>query len=74
FILLTVYIEAYGLLFQPNSTSRSSAAGRPGLPAGLLRDGRIRRISTFAVIRIMRSPRENRRTSRFYGSHTGAPG
>ncbi|EUA68550.1 putative IRON-SULFUR-BINDING REDUCTASE domain protein [Mycobacterium xenopi 4042] len=75
FILLTVYIEAYGLLFQPNF--HIPVIGRWDV-LGFLQDffatAVFVGISTFAVIRIMRSPREIGRTSRFYGSHTGAPG
>jgi Fe-S oxidoreductase len=71
-ILLTVYIEAYGLLFQPNFhipiIGRSDALG-------FLQDffamAVFLGIATFAVIRILRSPREIGRTSRFYGSHAG---
>lgn len=72
FILLTVYIEAYGLLFQPNF--HIPVIGRWDV-LGFLQDffatAVFVGISTFAVIRIMRSPREIGRTSRFYGSHTG---
>jgi Fe-S oxidoreductase len=72
FILLTVYIEAYGLLFQPNF--HIPIIGRWDA-LGFLQDffatAVFLGIATFAVIRIMRSPREIGRTSRFYGSHTG---
>ncbi|OMC47849.1 FeS-binding protein [Mycobacterium sp. IS-2888] len=72
FILLTVYIEAYGLLFQPNF--HIPIIGRWDV-LGFLQDffatAVFLGIATFAVIRIMRSPREIGRTSRFYGSHTG---
>src|SRR5581483_2546923 len=72
FILLTVYIEAYGLLFQPNF--HIPIIGRWDV-LGFLQDffatAVFVGISTFAVIRILRSPREIGRTSRFYGSHTG---
>jgi Fe-S oxidoreductase len=72
FILLTVYIEAYGLLFQPNFHI-PIIGQRDAL--GFLQDffatAVFLGITTFAVIRIMRSPREIGRTSRFYGSHTG---
>jgi Fe-S oxidoreductase len=72
FILLTVYIEAYGLLFQPNF--HIPLIGRWDA-LGFLQDffatAVFLGIATFAVIRILRSPREIGRTSRFYGSHTG---
>ncbi|MCV7257622.1 heterodisulfide reductase-related iron-sulfur binding cluster [Mycobacterium shimoidei] len=72
FILLTVYIEAYGLLFVPNF--HIPIIGRWDA-LGFLQDffatAVFLGIATFAVIRIMRSPREIGRTSRFYGSHTG---
>jgi Fe-S oxidoreductase len=71
-ILLTVYIEAYGLLFQPNF--HIPIIGRWDA-LGFLQDffatAVFLGIATFAVIRILRSPREIGRTSRFYGSHAG---
>ncbi|UQX10757.1 (Fe-S)-binding protein [Candidatus Mycobacterium methanotrophicum] len=72
FILLTVYIEAYGLLFQANF--HIPIIGRWDA-LGFLQDffatAVFVGIATFAVIRLMRSPREIGRASRFYGSHTG---
>ncbi|ABK64769.1 MULTISPECIES: heterodisulfide reductase-related iron-sulfur binding cluster [Mycobacterium avium complex (MAC)] len=72
FILLTVYIEAYGLLFQDNF--HIPIIGRWDA-LGFLQDffatAVFLGIATFAVIRSMRSPREIGRSSRFYGSHTG---
>jgi Fe-S oxidoreductase len=72
FILLTVYIEAYGLLFQDNF--HIPIIGRWDA-LGFLQDffatAVFLGITTFAIIRLMRSPRENGRSSRFYGSHTG---
>ncbi|WP_419866409.1 heterodisulfide reductase-related iron-sulfur binding cluster [Mycobacterium kyorinense] len=72
FILLTVYIEAYGLLFQPNF--HIPIIGRWDA-LGFLQDffatAVFLGIVTFAIIRMLRSPREIGRTSRFYGSHTG---
>jgi Fe-S oxidoreductase len=71
-ILLTVYIEAYGLLFQPNF--HIPIIGRWDA-LGFLQDffatAVFLGIATFAVIRILRSPREIGRSSRFYGSHAG---
>ncbi|MCK8647075.1 heterodisulfide reductase-related iron-sulfur binding cluster [Mycobacterium colombiense] len=72
FILLTVYIEAYGLLFQDNF--HIPIIGRWDA-LGVLQDffatAVFLGIVTFAIIRLMRSPKEIGRSSRFYGSHTG---
>ncbi|BBX64917.1 (Fe-S)-binding protein [Mycobacterium saskatchewanense] len=72
FILLTVYIEAYGLLFQDNF--HIPIIGRWDA-LGFLQDffatAVFLGITTFAIIRLTRSPREIGRSSRFYGSHTG---
>ncbi len=72
FILLTVYIEAYGLLFQDNF--HIPIIGRWDT-LGFLQDffatAVFLGIVTFAIIRLMRSPKEIGRSSRFYGSHTG---
>src|SRR5271163_2668755 len=71
-ILLTVYIEAYGLLFQPNF--HIPIIGRWDA-LGFLQDffatAVFLGIATFAIIRLTRSPRELGRSSRFYGSHSG---
>src|ERR1700754_3278570 len=71
-ILLTVYIEAYGLLFQPNF--HIPIIGRWDA-LGFLQDffatAVFLGIATFAIIRLARSPREIGRSSRFYGSHSG---
>ena len=72
FILLTVYIEAYGFLFQANF--HIPIIGRWDA-LGFLQDffatAVFLGITTFAIIRLMRNPREIGRSSRFYGSHTG---
>ncbi|WP_371685110.1 heterodisulfide reductase-related iron-sulfur binding cluster [Mycobacterium sp. MFM001] len=72
FVLLTVYIEAYGLLFSPHFHIPLIGTW-DGL--GFLQDFFVVAvtlgIATFAVIRIKRNPKELGRTSRFYGSHTG---
>lgn len=72
FLLLSVYIEAYGLLFQPDF--HIPIIGRWDV-VGFIQDFFIVAvtvgISTFAVIRILRNPREFGRASRFYGSHNG---
>ncbi len=72
FILLTVYIEAYGLLFQDNF--HIPFIGRWDA-LGFLQDffatAVFLGIATFAVIRLRTEPKEYGRDSRFYGSHTG---
>jgi Fe-S oxidoreductase len=71
-ILLTVYIEAYGVLFDPGFAI--PVIGRwPVL--GFLQDffalAVLLGIITFAIIRLMQGPKEHGRESRFYGSHLG---
>ncbi|MFC5336789.1 (Fe-S)-binding protein [Mycobacterium branderi] len=72
FVLLTVYIEAYGLLFDPHFHIPLVGTWDA---LGFLQDFFVVAvtlgIATFAVIRIKRNPKELGRTSRFYGSHTG---
>ena len=72
FILITVYIEAYGTLFRPNF--HIPIVGRWDA-LGFLQDfialGVLAGISTFAIIRLRSEPKEHGRSSRFYGSHTG---
>ena len=72
FVLATVYLEAYGLLFDPNF--HIPFIGRwDGL--GFLQDffavAVLLGIITFAIIRLRTEPKEHGRESRFYGSHTG---
>lgn len=72
FILLTVYIEAYGLLFQPNF--HIPIIGRWDV-LGFLQDffatAVFIGITVFAIIRLRTKPKEHGRDSRFYGSHLG---
>ncbi|WP_096284146.1 heterodisulfide reductase-related iron-sulfur binding cluster [Mycobacterium ahvazicum] len=72
FILITVYIEAYGTLFQPNF--HIPIVGRWDA-LGFLQDfialAVLAGIITFAIIRLRSEPKEHGRSSRFYGSHTG---
>ncbi|WAJ45788.1 (Fe-S)-binding protein [Mycobacterium sp. Aquia_216] len=72
FILITVYIEAYGTLFQPNF--HIPIVGRWDA-LGFLQDfialAVLAGITTFAIIRLRSEPKEYGRQSRFYGSHTG---
>jgi Fe-S oxidoreductase len=72
FILASVYLEAYGLLFVHDF--HIPLIGRwDGL--GFLQDffaiAVLLGIATFAVIRLRSEPKEHGRESRFYGSHTG---
>ncbi|HZA12041.1 (Fe-S)-binding protein [Mycobacterium sp.] len=71
-VLLTVYIEAYGVLFQPNF--HIPIIGRWDA-LGFLQDffalAVLLGITTFAIIRLTQEPREYGRESRFYGSHLG---
>ncbi|HUH71841.1 MAG TPA: (Fe-S)-binding protein [Mycobacterium sp.] len=72
FILLTVYIEAYGFLFQKNF--HIPLIGRWDA-LGFLQDffalAVLTGTVTFAIIRLRSEPKEYGRSSRFYGSHTG---
>jgi Fe-S oxidoreductase len=72
FILLTVYIEAYGVLFDPKFAipvigRRDALGGLQDFFALAVLTG----IVTFAIIRMRSEPKEYGRDSRFYGSHTG---
>src|ERR1700743_2347457 len=75
FILLTVYIEAYGFLFQANF--HIPVVGRWNA-LGFLQDffatAVFLGIGTFAIIRLRSEPKEYGRQSRFYGSHTHRAG
>jgi Fe-S oxidoreductase len=72
FILASVYLEAYGLLFVHNF--HIPLIGRWDA-LGFLQDffavAVLLGIITFAIIRIVREPKKHGRDSRFYGSHTG---
>jgi Fe-S oxidoreductase len=72
FILATVYLEAYGLLFVHDF--HIPFVGKWDA-LGFLQDffavAVLAGIATFAVIRIVREPKKHGRDSRFYGSHTG---
>ena len=71
-ILLTVYIEAYGALFDPDFAI-PLIGHSPVL--GFLQDTIavlcLLSLGVFAVIRIRNAPERKERASRFYGSHTG---
>jgi Fe-S oxidoreductase len=72
FILASVYLEAYGLLFVHDFhipfIGRWDALG---FVQDFFAVAVLLGIATFAVIRIVREPRKHGRDSRFYGSHTG---
>ena len=72
FILATVYIEAYGTLFQTNF--HIPIVGRWDA-LGFLQDfialAVLAGIITFSIIRLRSEPKDYGRQSRFYGSHTG---
>ncbi|KUI26984.1 Fe-S oxidoreductase [Mycobacterium sp. IS-1496] len=72
FILASVYLEAYGLLFDHDF--HIPIIGKWDV-LGFLQDffavAVLLGIITFAIIRIVREPKKHGRDSRFYGSHTG---
>ncbi|MCV7014209.1 (Fe-S)-binding protein, partial [Mycolicibacterium madagascariense] len=72
FILITVYLEAFGVLFDPKFAI--PLVGRWGA-LGFLQDffalAVLLGIITFSIIRLRSEPKEYGRDSRFYGSHTG---
>ncbi|MGH3803603.1 MAG: Fe-S oxidoreductase, partial [Pseudonocardiaceae bacterium] len=71
-ILITVYVEAYGALFDENFAI--PVIGRwPVLGFGqdFIALAVLVSIITFAIIRVRQAPERRQRASRFYGSHTG---
>jgi Fe-S oxidoreductase len=72
FILGSVYLEAYGVLFNPEF--HIPLVGRWNA-VGFLQDffavAVLLGIITFTIIRLRSEPKEYGRSSRFYGSHTG---
>ena len=72
FILITVYLEAFGVLFDPKFAI--PLVGHWGA-LGFLQDffalAVLLGIITFSIIRLRSEPKEYGRDSRFYGSHTG---
>ncbi|MGH4000822.1 MAG: (Fe-S)-binding protein, partial [Pseudonocardiaceae bacterium] len=71
-ILITVYVEAYGALFDENFAI--PLIGRwPVLGFGqdFIALAVLASIITFALIRVRQAPERRQRASRFYGSHTG---
>ncbi|TPW90298.1 (Fe-S)-binding protein, partial [Mycolicibacterium fortuitum] len=72
FVLATVYLEAYGVLFNPEF--HIPLVGRWAV-LGFLQDffavAVLAGIIVFAIIRILKNPEQLGRESRFYGSHNG---
>ncbi|MBI3225917.1 MAG: (Fe-S)-binding protein [Mycolicibacterium cosmeticum] len=72
FVLGSVYVEAYGVLFDPEF--HIPIVGRWAI-LGFLQDffalAVLAGIIVFAIIRVTREPKKLGRESRFYGSHTG---
>jgi len=72
FVLATVYLEAYGVLFDPKF--HLPFVGKWAI-LGFLQDffavAVLIGVITFAIIRLRSEPKEYGRSSRFYGSHTG---
>ncbi|WP_420108475.1 (Fe-S)-binding protein [Mycolicibacter arupensis] len=72
FVLITVYIEAYGQMFNAHFTI--PLVGRWDA-LGFLQDFFITTVTlsifVFMIIRVLRNPTEHGRSSRFYGSHNG---
>ncbi|MDX1892742.1 (Fe-S)-binding protein [Mycolicibacterium sp. 050158] len=72
FILATVYLEAYGVLFDPKFAIPFVGHWDA---LGFLQDffalAVLFGIITFSIIRLRSEPKEYGRDSRFYGSHTG---
>ena len=72
FILASVYLEAYGVLFDPKF--HIPFIGRWPI-LGFLQDffavAVLLGVIAFAIIRLRSEPKEYGRASRFYGSHTG---
>ena len=72
FILITVYLEAFGVLFNPKFAIPFVGHWEV---LGFLQDffalAVLLGIITFAIVRLRSEPKEYGRDSRFYGSHTG---
>ena len=72
FILATVYLEAYGVLFDPKF--HLPLVGKWAI-LGFLQDffavAVLLGVIVFAIIRMRSEPKEHGRASRFYGSHNG---
>ncbi len=72
FVLATVYLEAYGVLFNPEF--HIPLVGRWAV-LGFLQDffaaAVLAGIIIFAIIRVRKNPEQLGRESRFYGSHNG---
>ena len=71
-ILLTVYIEAYGALFDEDfAIPFIGTWGVLGFLQDFIAIMVLVSIIAFAIMRVQQAPERRARTSRFYGSHTG---
>src|SRR6478672_121153 len=72
FILGSVYVEAFGVLFYPKfAIPFVGHWGALGFLQDFFATAVFLGIATFAVIRLRTEPKDYGRDSRFYGSHTG---
>jgi len=72
FILASVYLEAYGLLFVHDfHIPLIGTWDALGFIQDFFAVAVLAGITTFAIIRVVREPKKHGRDSRFYGSHTG---
>ena len=72
-ILFLTIIEAYGALFDKTfSIPGIGTSVFLGFVEDLVTVGVLVAIITFSIIRVVKSPEREKRSSRFYGSHTGA--
>jgi Fe-S oxidoreductase len=72
FILASVYLEAYGVLFNPKfAIPFIGHWGALGFIQDFFAVAVLLGIATFTIIRLRSEPKEHGRESRFYGSHTG---
>ncbi|MGQ0717620.1 MAG: (Fe-S)-binding protein [Pseudonocardiales bacterium] len=71
-ILITVYVEAYGALFDENfAIPLIGRAPVLGFGQDFIALAVLASIIAFAVMRVRQAPERRQRASRFYGSHTG---
>ena len=72
FILASVYLEAYGVLFNPKfAIPFIGHWDALGFIQDFFAVAVLLGIATFTIIRLRSEPKEHGRESRFYGSHTG---
>src|SRR3978361_1162213 len=72
FVLATVYLEAYGALFNPKlAIPFVGHWDALGFLEDFFARAALRGLVAFSIIRLRSEPKEHGRDSRFYGSHTG---